>query len=177
MPDYRRAYQSGGTWCFTVNALERDKQLLTDHIGLLWHCIRKTKRQRSFRIDAMVILPDHLHAVWSLPEGDTDFPTRWRLIKTGFSKGLAKTEPRDEVRIARNERGIWQRRYWEHLITDDDDLNRCIDYCYWNPVKHGLVERMIDWPHSTYHRDLRAGRFEHDWQPRAIKAGSFGEPP
>jgi putative transposase len=92
-----------------------------------------------FEIDARVVLPDHMHAVWSLPDGDTDFPTRWRLIKTFFSRSLPATEWRSNVQKARHERGIWQRRYWEHLIRDERDYARHIDYCWFNPVKHGFV--------------------------------------
>jgi putative transposase len=123
----------------------------------------------------MVVLPDHIHAIWTLPPSDTDFPIRWRLIKTRFAKAVPAVEWLNPVRAARGERGIWQRRYWEHLIRNDRDYRRHVDYCYFNPVKHGLAEQVRDWPFSIYHRDVRAGIFPED---RAIDSeipGAFGE--
>jgi hypothetical protein len=108
----------------------------------------------------------HLHSVWTLPPDDANFSTRWRLIKTRFAKALPKQERLSAVRKARNERGIWQRRFWEHLIRDDADYARHIEYCYINPVKHGLVTRVRDWPHSSFHRDVRADLFPEDWARR-----------
>ena len=174
MPNYRRVFVPGGSWFFTVNVLDRSSQLLTEHVDLLRHSMFRFKRSLPFRIEAMVILPDHLHAIWTLPPGDSDFPTRWRLIKTRFSKHVTKTESIDATRRHRGERGIWQRRYWEHYIRDEDDLNTHIAYCYFNPVKHGLVERVGDWPHSTFHRDVRAGRAAPDFQIGNVD-GTFGE--
>ena len=162
MPNYRRVFISGGSYFFTVNLLERRASLLTTHARELQTAIRWTKRRQPFRIDALVILPDHLHAVLTLPEGDANFPLRWRLIKGRFSRFLERTEWRSGVRVRRRERGIWQRRFWEHLIRDDQDFYNHVAYCYSNPVKHGLVSEAKDWPHSTYRRDLRAGIFEFD---------------
>ena len=107
--------------------------------------------------------------------GDADFSLRWRLIKIGFAKAVPKTEQRSAVRIARGERAIWQRRFWEHLIRDDEDFRRHVEYCYINPVKHGLVSRVRDWPHSSFHRDVRAGLFPEDWAGDVSAAGDFGE--
>jgi len=120
-------------------------------------------QHHPFRIDAFVVLPDHLHAIWTLPLDDADFSTRWRLIKTGFARAVPSTEPRSKTRLARRERGIWQRRFWEHLIRDEEDFARCVEYCAINPVKHGLVRRVADWPYSSFHREVRAGRFSADW--------------
>jgi putative transposase len=103
----------------------------------------------------MVVLPDHIHAVWTLPEGDCDFPVRWRLIKMRFSKSIAPGEPLTASRRVRGERGIWQRRYWEHAIRDERDYKHHIDYCLFNPVKHRLVANVEDWPYSSFHRDNR----------------------
>jgi putative transposase len=175
MPNYRRLFIPGGTWFFTVNLLERRQRLLTDSIGGLRLAIARTKRKYPFRIDALVILPDHLHAVITLPPGDSDFPTRIRLIKTGFAKSLPKTERLSAVRQEKGERGIWQRRYWEHYIRDERDFRNHVAYCYYNPVKHGHVQNVRDWPHSTYHRDVRAGRFESDWQISDADGDKFGE--
>lgn len=118
---------------------------------------------------------DHLHAVWSLPDGDSDFSTHWRLIKNRFARALPRCEPLDAVRMARNERGIWQRRFWEHVIRDEADYARHVEYCYINPFKHGLVARVRDWPDSSFHRDVRAGIFPIDWVGDAEARGDFGE--
>ena len=135
-----------------------------------------THASHDFAIGAIVILPDHLHAIWKLPSGDCDFSTRWRLIKTRFVKALPKQERRSAVRLALNERGIWQRRFWEHLIRDEADYARHVEYCYINPLKHGLVTRVRDWPYSSFHRDVRAGLFPLDWGGDvAMSDDDFGE--
>jgi putative transposase len=175
MPNYRRARVPGGTWFFTVNLLERRHTLLVNHIDTLRCAIANTRRDHSFEIDAIIVLPDHIHAVWTLPSNDADFSTRWRLIKMRFAKALPKQERLSAVRQARNERGIWQRRFWEHLIRDDADYARHIEYCYINPVKHGLVTRVRDWPHSSFHRDVRRGIFPVDWAGDVTTTGEFGE--
>jgi putative transposase len=125
----------------------------------------------------MTILPDHIHAVWTLPPDDADFSLRWRLIKTFFAKSIPKRERLSPVRQARGERGIWQRRFWEHLIRDDQDYATHIEYCYINPVKHGLVVRVRDWPFSSFHRDVRSGVFPMDWGGEMKQDGQFGERP
>ena len=116
-----------------------------------------------FHMDAWVVLPDHLHAVLTLPPGDANFGLRWRLIKSGFSRALPKTEYRSVVRKNAGERGIWQRHYWEHLIRDDADYQRHVDYVHMNPMKHGYVKRVRDWPHSTFHRYVADGVYPADW--------------
>jgi putative transposase len=126
-------------------------------------------------MDGFVVLPDHLHAVLTLPSGDSDFSSRWRLIKTRFAKALPKQEWRSAVRLARNERGIRQHRFWEHLIRDEADYARHIEYCWINPLKHGLVTRVRDWPHSSFHRDVRAGLIPVDWGGAIEVDGKFGE--
>ena len=124
----------------------------------------------------MVVLPDHLHAVWTMPEGDADFATRWRLIKTNFSRHLSVSERISESRYAKGERGIWQRRYWEHTIRDESDFARHVDYIHINLVKHGLVTRVRDWPYSSFHRMVKLGFLLEDWAGD-VAAGSFGERP
>jgi putative transposase len=119
----------------------------------------------------MPLLPDRLHAIWQLRPGDHDFSMRWRLIKSRFARALPKQERLSVVRIVRRERGIWQRRFWEHLIRDEADYARHIEYCSINPLKHGLVARVRDWPHSSFHRDVRAGLFAED----SATIGDFGE--
>jgi len=163
MPRYVRAHIAGGTFFFTAALLERRRALLTTHIDLLREAFRAAKQRHPFSIDAIVILPDHFHAVWTLPPGDADFSTRMRLIKSTFSRNLPKTERRSAIRAERNERGIWQRRFWEHAIRDEEDLKRHVDYIHYNPVKHGHVRNVIDWPHSTFHRYVTAGIYPDDW--------------
>lgn len=152
MSDYRRLRISGGCWFFTVNLEDRRSDLLVRHVDTLRAAVRTVRLTRPFRIDAFVVLPDHLHAVWTLPDGDDDFPTRWRLIKKAFSRRLPAGEPRSASRTRRGERGIWQRRYWEHAIRDDRDFAAHVDYVHVNPVKHGLAATPADWPHSSVHR-------------------------
>jgi putative transposase len=175
MPNYRRAFVPGGCWFFTVNLLDRRSQLLTDNIEVLRSTTRKTRERYAFHIDAVVVLPDHLHAVWTLPPGDADFSIRWRLIKSWFARSIPKGERLSRARQARGERGIWQRRFWEHLVRDDADYARHVEYCYINPVKHALVTCVRDWPHSSFHRDVRAGTFPEDWAGEIETAGEFGE--
>ena len=175
MPNYRRAIVPGGCFFFTVNLLERKQTLLVDHIAALREAVVTTRRGHPFTIDAFVVLPDHLHAVWTLPLDDCDFSTRWRLIKSRFAAALPRQERRSEIRIARRERGIWQRRFWEHLIRDETDYARHVEYCYINPVKHGLVARVRDWPYSSFHRAVRAGVFPLDWAGDSAISGTFGE--
>jgi putative transposase len=164
MPDYRRAWQPGGTYFFTVNLLQRHGcDLLVRHVDLLREVVQAVRQRHPFLIHAWVVLPEHLHCVIELPPDDADFATRWRLIKMGFSKALPKTERRSAVRIARGERGIWQRRYWEHAIRDDADYRAHLDYVHINPVKHGLVGRVRDWPYSTFHRLVERGVYPVDW--------------
>jgi putative transposase len=175
MPNYRRVFVPGGCWFFTVNLLDRRQTLLVDHIDTLRHAVDQTRTHYPFAIDAIVILPDHLHAVLTLPSHDADFSTRWRLIKTRFAKAVPKQERISAVRKARNERGIWQRRFWEHLIRDELDYARHVEYCYINPMKHGLVARVCDWPYSSFHRDARSGVFPRDWAGDISVGGEFGE--
>ena len=164
MPDYRRAWHPGGTYFFTVNLLERrDNDLLTRHINTLREVVQSVRLRHPFIIHGWVVLPEHLHCIIELPENDQDFSTRWRLIKSDFSKALPKDERRSEVRVKRGERGIWQRRFWEHLIRDEADFRAHMDYVHFNPVKHGLVKYVKDWPHSTFHRLVEQGVYLLDW--------------
>jgi putative transposase len=175
MPNYRRAFVPGGCWFFSVNLLDRRQTLLTDHIETLRCAVAAVRQKYPFQIDAVVVLPDHLHAVWTLPPGDADFSLRWRLIKTRFAKSLPKQEQLSAIRLARGERGVWQRRFWEHLIRDEADYARHVEYCYINPIKHGLVGRVGDWPHSSFHRDVERGTFPPDWAGDVNTVGEFGE--
>jgi putative transposase len=163
MPNYRRVRVPGGTYFFTVNLLERRRSLLVERISDLRAAFLTAHRARPFEVIAIVVLPDHLYCLWRLPEGDTDNVNRWAQIKSGFSRRIPAVERRSAVRLARRERGIWQRRYWEHLIEDDDDLRHHVDYIHYNPVKHGHVRRVCDWPYTSFHRWVRDGRYPMDW--------------
>ena len=154
MPNYIRPKVSGACLFFTVALQARGTNFLVDHVATLRSAVVATKAERPFQIDAWVVLPDHLHCVWTLPGGDHDFSTRWRLIKSRFSRALPAGNLR-RSHIVRNERGVWQRRFWEHHIRDAGDMAAHVSYCWNNPVKHGLVERPEDWAYSSIHRDLR----------------------
>ena len=164
MPDYRRAWRPGGTYFFTVNLLQRrDNDLLTRHIDLLRAAVKSVRQRHPFIVHGWVVLPDHMHCVIELPPDDADYATRWRLIKMNFSKAIPRTERLSAVRIRRGERGIWQRRYWEHLIRDKRDYRSHMDYVHINPVKHGLVRCVADWPYSTFHRLVEKGIYPVNW--------------
>ncbi len=168
MPNYRRWHVPGGTYFFTVVTFER-QPLLADDLPrtLLREAIDKERGKRPFEIVAWVLLPDHLHAVWTLPPGDDDYSLRWQKIKEEFTKNYLSAGGREGVRSrsrrARQERAVWQRRFWEHTVEDEDDLERCVDYVHWNPVKHGHATRVRDWPWSTFHQFVKAGHYELDW--------------
>ena len=170
---YRRAQVAGATYFFTLALADRNLSTLVDNIDALRESIRRVRTAHPFEIVAMVVLPEHLHAVWALPPDDADFATRWSLIKAGFSRRLPKNECISLSRRSKGERGVWQRRYWEHLIRDDDDLARHVDYVLYNPVKHGYVSRAADWPHSSIHRFIREGIIPADWA-NEVSAGDAG---
>ena len=175
---YRRDDTKGGTWFFTVNLAERRKTYLLDEIVLLRHAVSSVKQRHPFTINAIVVLPDHIHAIWTLPEQDNDFSTRWGLIKAGFSRKLSKTERINRSRTGKGERGIWQRRYWEHLIRNERDYEQHVNYIHYNPVKHDYVDNPADWPYSSIHRYIRYGILEKNWSSRVagIDAKGYGEP-
>ncbi|HKT27373.1 REP-associated tyrosine transposase [Dyella sp.] len=153
MRTYTRIRMFGGAYFFTVNLAERHgNKLLIHHIDALREAFRITRKEHPFLLEAAVVLPEHLHCIWRLPVQECDFSTRWRLIKARFSHLLPAGEWISESRQRRGERGIWQRRYWEHAIRDDHDLQRHLDYIHYNPVKHGYVARAADWPYSSFHR-------------------------
>jgi len=163
MPRYRRAHVPGGTFFFTVALLERRRRLLVTHADLLRHCFVRVQAAQPFRIDAIVAMPDHLHCIWTLPEGDKDFSSRWQAIKAHFSRDIPPDEWLSARRQAKGERGIWQRRFWEHAIRDERDFERHVDYIHYNPVKHGHVSRAADWPLSSFQRYVACGLYELDW--------------
>ncbi len=146
---YRRADIKGGTYFFTVNLTERHGSLLVDNIDFLRNSLSLVMKRHPFTINAIVVLPEHLHALWTLPEGDNDYATRWMLVKSAFSRHMPKGEYRSASRMKKGERGIWQRRYWEHCIRNEHDYNRHVEYIHYNPVKHGYVTRPPDWQYSS----------------------------
>lgn len=172
---YRRTLIEGGTYFFTVNLADRGTDLLTAHIDSLRQAVREVRRKHPFEIVAWVVLPEHLHAIWTLPRGDDRYPVRWNQIKGAFSRRLPTGERVSSSRLRKRERGIWQRRFWEHCIQDEDDLQRHVDYIHYNPVKHGHVERVVDWPYSTFHRFVRRGWLPMDWGCSGNFSGDFGE--
>jgi putative transposase len=163
MTDYRRNRVAGGTYFFTVNLYDRLSDLLTRNIGVLREAVRKVRAEAPCHIDAWVALPEHLHSLWTLPEGDMDYSARWQAIKTAFSKQIPEGEFRSASRMEKGERGIWQRRFWEHTIRDDRDYGAHFDYIHFNPVKHGLVAHAADWPYSSFHRSVTMGLYPVDW--------------
>jgi putative transposase len=160
---YRRNFVPGGCFFFTVNLADRRRRLLTDHADDLRAAFRETRCGHPFVTDAIVVLPDHLHAIWTLPDGDADFASRWRLIKAWFSRHVVASEEVSRSRTIRGERGIWQRRFWEHTIRDERDYERHVDYIHFNPVKHGHVARVSDWPYSSFHRFVGRGIYPVHW--------------
>lgn len=134
------------------------------YVGAACGCVaRGGAGDSAGAIDAWVVLPDPMHCVWTLPPGDDDFSNRWKAIKIRFVQALPRTERRSVVRIAKGERGVWQRRFWEHVIRDEVDYARHVDYVHWNPIKHGLVQRLADWPYSSFHRYVESGIYPPDW--------------
>ena len=141
----------GGTYFFTATLLDRASGLLVAQVDKLRHATRDVRGRMPFYIDAWVVLPDHMHCIWTLPPGDDDDSGRWRALKKAFTKSIPATERRSAVQLRRGERGIWQRRFWEHTIRDDRDYAAHMDYIHFNPVKHTLVAHPADWPFSSFH--------------------------
>ena len=176
MSDYRRAKIAGGTFFFTLALADRSSELLVREIDRLRRVYDEVRQRWPFRTLAICILPDHMHALWSLPSGDSDFARRWNRIKSGFSRGLPAAS-RSSSKLAKREKGIWQRRYWEHVIRDDQDLARHVNYIHFNPVKHGLESCVCDWLHSSFHRYVERGDLPADWggDVRDLPGSAFGE--
>lgn len=162
---YRRAAIPGATYFFTLVVHERKRLFdLPDNVRRWRDAVAHCALRRPFIVEAEVILPDHIHVLWSLPEGDSDYATRIRLIKTRVTKELAGSEaPSSPSRRSKGERDIWQRRYWEHVIRDERDFQTHLDYIHYNPVKHGLATRPADWPHSTFSDWVEKGSYDPRW--------------
>jgi putative transposase len=180
MPTYRRWYVEGGTYFFTVVSHLR-RPILTTEWGrrCLRSAIDAVRRRRPFDMPAIVLLPDHLHTIWTLPPGDSDYSTRWRLIKARFTSSYLACGG-SEIHVSRSrrkrrERGIWQRRAWEHTLRDEHDFDRHFDYIHWNPLKHGLVQAPRDWEWSTFHGWVESGVYEIEWGSASRGALDFGD--
>ena len=173
---YRRNRVPGGTYFFTVTLRDCSSRRLVHHIDSLRQAFRSILIEQPFQLDAIVVLPDHLHAMWTLPDGDADYASRWRALKSRFTHAL-QTQGVSLQCDARGEYRLWQRRYWEHTIRDATDRQRHVDYIHYNPVKHGLVKRVADWPFSSFHRFVKQGWLPLDWAGGSItgESGYFGE--
>ncbi len=176
MVNYRRNYVQGGSYFFTVNLQDRQSKLLIDHIDLLREAFRTVRSQQPFSIIAIVILPEHIHTIWELPPDDDNYSSRWRAIKSLFTRSLVKKG----VELSKNKKGeysLWQRRFWEHTIRDENDLQRHVDYIHYNPVKHGWVDSVKEWEYSSFHRYVKLGWIGEDWGGDQVDdlGLSFGE--
>ncbi|HEX3504717.1 MAG TPA: transposase [Xanthobacteraceae bacterium] len=174
MVRYRRNFVPGGTFFFTATLADRRSRALVEYIGSLRRALRTTWRERPFSIDAAVVLPDHLHIIMTLPPDDADFSGRWKRFKGLFTR-LAVAHGLASTRNQRGEYALWQRRFWEHTIRDETDFGRHIDYIHYNPVKHGLVSQVCDWPHSSFHRYVKLGVLPRDWGGNVVSDLHFGE--
>ncbi len=176
---YRRNFVPGGRFFFTVVTAKRTPVLTRlNSIDVLRNAFRAVRAKYPFSMDAIVVLPDHLHCVWTMPFGDADYATRWRLIKTWFTRHCDPSLRRQptHAQAARGEQAVWQHRYWEHTLRDDHDLARHVEYVHHNPVKHGYVRAAVEWPYSSFHRYVEAGLVEADWAGRvADDPGVAGE--
>ncbi|HUT09741.1 MAG TPA: transposase [Thermoguttaceae bacterium] len=165
---YRRWRQPGGIYFFTVVTYRRLPILVSEFARpLLRDALMRTRGERPFEMLAVVLLPNHLHTLWQLPPGDADYSTRWRLIKSRFTRRMLESgyeePPRNRSRQGRQEHAIWQRRGWEHAIRNEEDWKEHPDYIHYNPVKHGLVDAPWDWPYSTFAKYVRLGEYEENW--------------
>lgn len=181
MSRYRRADIPGATYFFTVVTYRRRPILCDDMVrAALRNAVKTVQSRHPFTVDAWVLLPDHLHCLWTLPTDDADYPLRWGMIKRMVSLACTSNYHRTDWMTAsktkHRESTFWQRRYWEHTIRDDGDLNRHIDYIHMNPVKHKLVSHVQDWPHSSFHRYVRLGLLPRDWAGDLVSEIKLGEP-
>jgi len=163
---YRRAKAKGGTYFFTVVTFNRSKIItIPENVWLLREAFRCVMDNHPFEIEAFVLLPDHLHYIWTLPENDMDYSKRWRLIKSFFSRNCHEKYKQTsiETRKRKKEKAVWQRRFWEHLIRDEMDFKKHVEYIHYNPVKHGFVKAPINWKHSSFHQYVKNGRYDSYW--------------
>jgi putative transposase len=177
MSNYRREPIAGGTYFFTLALANRQSSLLVNQIEALRIAYQRANSLHSFTTIAICIMPDHLHAIWQLPQHDANFALRWSVIKSQFSRQFSVNQLRSVSKARRREKGIWQRRFWEHQIRDEADLQRHVDYIHYNPVKHGYVKCVRDWEFSSFHRYVKQGHYPMDWGGDGVATGDFGEQP
>jgi putative transposase len=168
MPDFRRFRVEGATYFFTVVTDRRKPFLCSDNArGILRKLLIECNDRWPFTISAIVLLPDHLHTVWILPHGDANYSRRWGWIKKEFTKAWLSAghseQPVSPGRVHKRQHGVFQPRFWEHLIRDEDDFERHADYIHYNPVKHGYVASPRDWEWSSFHRYVTAGAYSAEW--------------
>ncbi len=175
MSNYPRFRIEAGCYFFTVVVANRQSNLLVENIQYLRQAFREVMIAHPFNIDAIVILPDHLHCIFTLPINDDNYSMRWRQIKSAFSRKLPSIEPRSASRIKHGERGIWQRRFWEHVIRDEQDYCQHVDYIHYNPVKHGYAQQVRDWKYSSFHRAVSCGIYPYNWGGEGINEKINGE--
>jgi putative transposase len=163
---YRRARTKGGTFFFTVVTYKRKPILTeTDNVEILRESFKNRMSTHPYKIDAFVLLPDHIHCMWTLPDGDNDFSSRWRLVKSDFTRRCDDNFKRIPFgsQADKKEQMIWQRRFWEHQIRDEKDFQKHVEYIHYNPVKHKYVSSPKDWPFSSFHKHVREGKYQISW--------------
>ncbi len=180
MSEYRRSYVPGGTYFFTLTTLDRRPILIQEPLRtVLRQAIIEVRARLPFESIAWVLLPDHLHTIWKLPETDANFSIRWSLIKQHVTREClwqSQNARTTNSRQKRREGKIWQRRFWEHAIRDETDFRHHVDYIHYNPVKHGYVTKPADWPYSTFHRYVCEGAYPADWgSPLEERGSNYGE--
>lgn len=175
IPDYRRNRVPSGSYFFTVNLRDRRSRLLVERIDVLQDAVRAVRARMPFHIDAWVVLPEHLHCIWTLPPEDNDYSGRRDAVKSMFSAAMPRTERRSAVRVRAGERRIWQRRFWEHTIRDDRDYAAHMDNVHFNPVRHGLVACAANWPYASLRRCVARGLYPADWSMSGSDLAEMGE--
>jgi putative transposase len=175
---YRRAFVEGGSFFFTLVTEKRRPIFASDEaVDVLRNAFRSVREKSPFILDAIVVLPDHLHCIWTMPPEDADFSTRWRLIKTWFTKhcdpGL-RAKP-SGVQSKRQEQALWQHRYWEHMLRDENDFERHVEYIHYNPVKHGYAVSPMEWQHSSFHRFVEMGIYDASWGQGIVEFEGIGK--
>ncbi|HEV2614846.1 MAG TPA: transposase [Gammaproteobacteria bacterium] len=176
MVNYRRIYVKSGCYFFTVTVKDRTTKILIENIDLLRSSMRQVQQESFFEIKAIVVLPDHLHCIWQLPENDSNYPRRWQKIKSYFTRKVREKG----IKLFKNYRGeyaLWQKRYWEHAIRDEVDFENHVNYIHYNPVKHGYVKNVCDWPYSSFHNFVKQGLLPADWGrcEKDVVVGDWGE--
>jgi len=166
--NYRRSLIPGGTYFFTITLQNRKSRLLVDRIHLFKKAVQRVKEQHPFKIKAYVVLPEHLHMIWELPKGDSNYSQRWKKIKALFSKSIHKSGL-EISKTKHNEYCLWQRRFWEHTIKDMLDFENHVNYIHYNPIKHGLVDDLHDWPYSSFHHYVQSGLISENWGTSGLK--------